>query len=54
MAGKAPDDSEAAAETIEVPESLTLALNLLWEAQTVRTDRIEAVQAELQELVQRR
>lgn len=52
--GDATDGSAVGDESWPAPESLTLALNLLWEAQSERTDCIEAAHAELRELVQRR
>ena len=48
------DGTLTAAAKAEVPEGLTLAMNLLWEAQAERTDQVQAIQADLRELVQRR
>lgn len=40
--------------TAALPEGFTNAMNLLWKAEAERTEQIQAVQAELQELVLKR
>lgn len=45
---------QADTETRFAPEGLTMAMNLLWEAQSERTDRLERAHAEARELLMRR
>ena len=57
--GNEEETYDAAAKFTEMndakrPEGLTSALNLLWEAESERSESVQAVQAELQKLVQGR